>query len=369
MTSELLESQPRTAMTTAVVGDDAAAYAWARALRGCDGSDVRTLQSSDDLFGDLADSELDAVCFASPMRDLGAMVKRAIIARKHVLVATGIADSHQLILLDELARNRECVLLFDACGLADEALDTVRATVRDEHPIRRPRYIRAHRSVPGATALEGSALDAISRVLTLTGGLPAYVGALAPRFDDEDEDPSLVGITLRFESGLVARLDVVSMEPEAGDTITIMCEGRTTVVDSDSAVAPVRVLSATRRGDAERTGGPPSLKSEQLAIAPGSREERVASAFVEAVRSHQPLCNARELASAALVWETAMASLALGGEMIALSATHPLIAISRPQLQVIRGGGNTVESASVPRLRLVQGGRRSESVAPPPRSA
>ena len=303
------------------------------------------------------------------MRDLGAMVKRAVIARKHVLVATGIADSHQLILLDELARNRECVLLFDACGLADEALDAVRATVRDEHPIRRPRYIRAHRSVPGATALEGSALDAVSRVLTLTGGLPAYVGALAPRFDDEDEDPSLVGITLRFESGLVARLDVISMEPEAEDTITIMCEGRTTVVDSDNAVAPVRVLSATRRGDAERTGGPASLKSEQLAIAPGSREERVASAFVEAVRSRQPLCNARELASAALVWETAMASLARGGEMIALSSTHPLIAVSRPQLQVIQGGGNTVESASVPRLRLVQGGRRSESVAPPPRSA
>lgn len=353
---------------TAVVGDHASTEVWARALRAADAPHPRVFQSADDFINELADAALIAICIASPIRDLGAVIKRAAIARKHMLVVPPLADSRQLLLLDELARNRARVLLFDACGAGDAALEAVRDAALDEHPLRRPRYIRIQRSAPSVDALEAVAIEAVSRVLALTPGLPAFVGAIGPRFEsDADRDLSgLTSITLRFEAGLVARIDASSLEIEDTDAITVMCEGRTTVIERDHHVAPVRVLTALRRQEADGV----RTRVEVPAVEIQPHEMAATTAFVESMQSQQPTSNARELAAAALVWETARKSLALGGEMLELRETHPLIATNRPQLQLIRGGGHTVENVAAPRLRVVRGGRpQFEDSAPPPRSA
>jgi predicted dehydrogenase len=342
--------------------------AWARALRGCD-RPIQPFSSLDDLVNELSSPDISAVCIASAQRDLVGLIRRAIIARKHVLSAVPVADSRQLILLDELARNRERILLFDACGLGSEALDAVRAIVRDEHPVRRARYIRAHRSEPGAASLESLSIESVSRVLTLAAGLPAQVGAIAPRFSEDEVEPSLISLTMRFESGLVARVDTTSLEPEPADTLTIMCDGRTSVVDERNFIAPVHVVSALRRHDADRDGATGAVRIEQPLVAALAREERMAIAFTDALRNNEPLSNARELAAAAVTWETGRASLVRGGEMVSLPSGHPLIGTARPQLHVIHGGGNTVDTSSVPRLRVVHGGRSAEETVPPPRSA
>ena len=364
---------PRIRIIVAGSGDDTPA--WARALRACDGVELRGLSgaSAEDILNELADNELDAVVFASPSRDLAPMVKRAIVARKHVLAATGIADSHQLLDLDELARRRQRTLLFDACGLADNRLAFVRRATRGDNPLRRPRHLRVLRSAPGCASLEDLSLEALSRVLVIAGALPDRISAYAPRFEDEAGGPAggpaLAGITITFPSGMSARIDISSLEPEPRDELTVISDGRTITLDALSETAPLRVLSLVHRNDPGRAVEQFGARVERMSGAEPSRHDRVAAAFVETVRTGKPVCNARQLASAALVCETARSSMARGGEFVALPANHPLVATPRPSLQLIEGGGHTTEASAVPLLRVVQGGRRSEPAAPPPRSA
>ncbi|HLB24126.1 MAG TPA: hypothetical protein VJP07_08530 [Dehalococcoidia bacterium] len=364
----------RTRVIVAGSGDDAPA--WARAIRACEDVDVRTLAgvSSEDVLNELADRELDAVVFASPSRaflarDLAPMVKRAVVARKHVLVATGIADSHQLLLLDGLTRRRERTLLFDACGLADSTLAFVRRMTRRDHPMRRPRHLRVLRSAPGHESIEDLALEALSRVLLLSGELPARVSAYAPRFEDESGGPTLAGLTLTFPSGMSARIEVSSLDPEPRDELTVISDSRTITLDALNDAAPLRTLSLVRRREPGRSHEHLGARLERMAGPERPRRERVASAFIESVRAGQPVSNARQFASAALTWEIARSSMERGGELLSLPAHHPLVATPRPNLQLIEGGGNTIEASEAPRLRVVQGGRRPMPVAPPPRSA
>ncbi len=354
-----------------VAGQGEALAAWSRAIRGCDGVDVRRLSAApDDLVNELSAEDLDAIAFISPLRDLAAMVKRAIIARKHVLVVSGIADSHQLILLDELARRRERVLLFDGCGFADEAMTVARRITQGDHPMRRPRFLRGLRICGTTDVFEDATQNALSRLLAIAGEQPSQVSAFAPRFDDDDNGgPRLVHISLAFPSGLAATLDVSAIEPELRDELTVVCHGRTLVLDALSTRTPLRVLTPVRQNDANKVAEHFGSRAEHQSAEAQPAPERVSTAFVEAILGNESLCNAREFATSALVWETARASMARGGEFTALAVNHPLVATSRPSLQLIEGGGNTTEATSVPRLRLVQGGRRAQPMAPPPRSA
>ena len=363
------EGQARIRIAVAGTGDSVPA--WGRALRACEGVDVRTLSgaSADDVLNELADKELGAIVFASPLRELGAMVKRAVVARKHVLAAPGVGDSILLLDLDELARRRGRTLLFDACGLSDNRLAFVRRATRGDNPLRRPRHLRVLRSAPGqgADALEDMALEAISRVLVLSGELPCRVSAYAPRFQDENAAPPFIGVTLTFPSGASAHIEISAAEPEPRDELTAITESRTITLDALSQTAPLRVLSLVRRG--ERAVEHFGARAETVAGAERSRCDRVAASFVEAIRAGHAVCNARQFAGAALVWETARSSMARGGEFTALPLHHPLVATPRPNLYVLEGGGQTTERAAAPVLRVMQGGRRPGPIAPPPRSA
>jgi hypothetical protein len=363
---------PRIRIAVAGTGD--AVPAWARALRACEGVDVRALPeaTADDVLNEVADKGLAAIVFATPMRELGPTMKRAVVARKHVLAAPAIGDSLLLLDLEELARRRGRALLFDACGLADSRLAFVRRSTRGDNPLRRARHLRVLRSAPGsdAASLEALALEAVSRVLLVTGELPDRVSAYAPRFRDEDAPSPFLGLTLVFPSGASARIDL-SAEPLPRDELTVISESRTITLDRLSQTAPLRVLSLVRRGEPGRAAESFGARAEIVPGTERSRVDRVAAAFVEAVRTEHPACNARQFAGAALVWETARSSMARGGEFAALPARHPLVATPRPNLYVIQGGGQTTEtsSSSAPVLRVMQGGRRPEPVAPPPRSA
>jgi hypothetical protein len=224
----------------------------------------------------------------------------------------------------------------------------------------RPRYVRSLRT--GAEAdvtLDEAAILELTAMLALLGSLPASVQAVAPAFGDESGAPEAVMIALAFAGGAVARLDVSMLEPEPRQEIVVVCEGRTIVLDALDARAPLRIVATGAHRGPQRCANWAETVSEHPIGAMTDRHERAASAFVSAICARdRAFGNAETVAGASLVWETARQSIAQGGEMLPLSARHPLIAPARPELRLIRGGGHGSDERAAPMLRVVGGSER-----------
>lgn len=349
-----------------VTGSGDSARSWEDAMRGVGAAHVtRGAWASAD-FGDVeTDEAYDAIVFAGSQRDLGAAIRRAILSHKHLLCTRPLADSRQLMQLEELARSRNLVFLFDAAGLGDPRARFVRRATQKDHPLRRMLYATASVTARDATEADDRTLRSIARAMAVREGLPVHVSCHAVRDDaTRDGGPIFMSGLACFDDGFVLRIDVSRIEVERRDRLVLGTEARTLVLDGEAAL---RVQSAMRPAEGEAVGG---LREERMPEPETTHEERVAAQFVQAVRDGHFQSNAREMAAASLVWETMQASMRADGELTALPSVHPLVAKARPSLQVIEGGGHTVEAGS-PRLRVVAGGRRDDYVAPtePPRSA
>lgn len=346
--------QGRASITVAGTGPES--ERWARALRGCGGLELEALTgaSDDDLLESLARPHVDAIAFASYAADLPRAIRRAIMAGRHIFVCTPAAlSAKQLASLDDLARRRGRLLLFDTPALGDENMAFVRRMTVGPGALWRQRYVRSLRTgAPALRTLDELALADIATVLALTGAGPTRIGAVAPRIDDEGA-AGVAMITLMCEGGAAARVDVSLIEPEARHEIAVACDGRTVLIDALNVRAPMQIQAAAgHRGP--RRGEPWSeTVTERPKADAVDRAARAASLFVEALRSRDTTTtNAREIAQAALVWETARCSIEAGGEMLAVSNAG-LTEQRRPALQLIQGGGQTSEDRSAPALSIV----------------
>jgi len=343
-----------------IVGEGAEADAWARALRGVDAADVHRVAAEtddDDLLGALSQPGIDAVAFVPPMPDLPNAIKRAVMAGRHVLVAGPVAiASKQLLAFDEVARRRNRVILFDTGNLADDRLAFVRKMTGGPAALWRPRYVRSLRTgVHGQASLDDLAVADIATVLSIIGGAPSRVCALTPRVDDESGPGEVAMVTLAFDGGPAARLDLSFVEPALRQEIVVACDGRSIVLDAFDVRAPLQIQAAARHRAPGRDGQWAETVSEHPLNETGSRLARAAEIFAAAVRQNDAsVTNALELATAAKVWETARASMSAGGEMLPMSTPAPLATVQRPALQVIEGGGHRVASAATPELTVVR---------------
>jgi predicted dehydrogenase len=344
-------------ITVAVRGDEA--ERWVRALRGCDGASAEpvALNTSDDLLEALARDDVAAIAFAGDTGDLAGAVKRALMANRHVFVygPSAISSKH-LLALDALARRRGRVLLFDVEGLGDERAAFLRKTTSGPRAIWRPWYVRSLRTGASSAPLDALAIADIGFVVSLLG-MPARVAAVAPRLDDESGAIGVAMLTLLFEGGTAARIDVSLVEPEPRHEVTIACDGRTIVLDAYNARSPLRIEGNARH----RT---PQLRGESAAWAETIAEHPLAdtadrlagaaAAFVTAARARDAAAsNAHELADATRVWERSRASITSGGAPVEVEPAQA----ERPKLKLIVGGGHVDVSAPAPELTVIGGTR------------
>jgi predicted dehydrogenase len=350
-------------LTMAVAGDDPAR--WLAALRGVDGvaADRIDLRAPDDLLETLARDEVGAIALAGSLSDLSGAIKRSLVANRHVLVfgASALA-SKQLLALDALARRRGRVLIFAPDCFADARIEFVRKMTSGANALWRPRYLRSLRTGPSLSAtIDALAITDIACTVMILGGTPARVSAIAPRLDDESGGGDVAMVTLMFDSGPVARIDVSLIEPEPRHELILGCEGRTVTLDSYDARAPMRIESAGRgRTSRAMQGGWIETMTEHPLEDSVDRYTRAATAFVEAVRARDLAApNARQMADAAHVWERARESMLRGGELLDID---PSGEIERPKLKLIVGGGHFDVAHPAPDLTVIDGGRQS---APP----
>ena len=180
------------------------------------------------------------------------------------------------------------------------------------------------------------------------------MSALTPRVDDESGAADVAMIAMQFDGGPVARLDVSLVEPWPRQETVIGCDGRTIVINALDATAPLQIHASAKHRGPQRSGQWAETVSEHPLTPTGDRYAETAALFVDAVRKRSAAgTNARDLARATLVWETARASMSGAGEMLALPADGALVERRRPVLQVIEGGGHTFDAEHAPALTVV----------------
>ncbi len=350
----MTNSDSRPHINIAVAGAGPEAERWLRALRGVEDTAAEpTGLSDEDLLRVLSGDHIDAVIFAGETPDLAGAVKRALMANRHVLVAGATAiGSKQLLAFDTLARRRNRVIVFDTGAFADERIDFVRKMTVGPHALWRPRYIRSLRTgTANCHSLDELAIADIAFVLGLICSAPLRVSAVSPRVDDETGAADIAMVTLMFDGGSSARIDVSLIEPELRHEVAIVCDGRTLLLDAYNARAPLQIqASARHRGPQHGQWG--ETVSEHPNVEVADRLARAADAFAAAVRSRDvEASNARTLASAVTVWEAARASITAAGELIDISGAG--VEPQRPALKLIVGGGHFDASYPAPELSLV----------------
>jgi hypothetical protein len=213
--------------------------------------------------------------------------------------------------------------------------------------------VRLTRTGSERRAIDELAIAEIACVLSIMGASPATVSAVAPRIDDETGHADAVMLTMTFDGGPVASVDVSLVEPMPRREIVIACDGRTIVLDACDSRTPLQIQATGRHGGPQTGRAWSETVSEYPAsTAALSREAAAAAAFAQAVRARDvSAINLRQQAEAADAWESARASIAAGGEPREIAAST---AMPRPELQVIRGGGNTTPSDAPPDLTLVR---------------
>ncbi len=275
-------------MTIALTGTGPGADAWARALRGVDGVEIERLSAplDESLADAFTEDDVAAVAFAAPTTDLTRDVKRALLAGRHVFVAAPVAmRAGELVALEALAKRRQRLLLFDTPALADERIAFIRKMTGGPQPLWRPRYLRALRTgTDGDASLDEAAIAEVAAVLAVVGGAPARVSAFAPRVDDESGAAGVAMLTVAFEGGPLARIDISLVEPWPRREMAIVCDGRTVVLDALDARAPLQIHAANRHRGPE-AGGWAETVSEHPVCDVEDRAARVASSFVSAARA------------------------------------------------------------------------------------
>jgi predicted dehydrogenase len=337
-----------------ISGDGADSGRWARAFRAIEGVSVERIAGDDDAaLADLSQPGRDAVVLVAPHSDLAGAIRRATLAGRHVFVAgpDGLG-SKQLLALGDLARRRNRAIVFDGGALGDEQLAFVRKMTTGANALWRPRYLRALRTGERGLTLDALAVTQLARVLAVAGGVPAMVSAVTPRIDDESGTADVAFITLWFDGGPVARVDVSLLEPQLRDEMVVGCDARTIVLQPLDREAPLLIRAAANHRGPKRGGDWAETVTEHPVGEPRERIQCAAEIFVAALRAGDASAtNAEEAARAALTWERARASIGRDGEPVRID--DPCAAAQRPAFELIHGGGHATGERSAARLTVV----------------
>lgn len=374
MMREGLAPEARTRMIgIGVVGEDGPAGEWAAALARLpavrvqrDGGEAKAGREATagsersvgtDSLGDPA--AIQAIVVAEAADPFGA-ARRALLEGRHVLVGGSFSlGAAQVAALQNLAERQRLILAFREDRRYQPAFVFLARMVAGPNPLWPPLYIRLLRVVcpsPGLhLQVESLANAEIASILRLVGATPQAVAAAGCRRRGSGELDAAF-ISLFFAGGLVAQATVSRAEAIPHGELTLVAEDRTVTIDIDDSDlrAPLRIASGAkgrrlashlpcpvrRRLDAGRR---PSGVSTPDPLGEQAR------AFVQAVGgSEGDVGNAGLWAQAALTWETARESMALGGGRQPLPPWP-----SRP------------EQTKTPSLRVIQGGASGRATIGP----
>jgi len=324
-----------------------------------------------DVGGLIRRAQVDAIVFADPVADLAAVIRRSLLADKHVLATiSSPVTCNQLDELASLASRRGRLLLFTEERSFHPALIFLRWMLSGRSGVWAPHYVRAvsaagvgNGSGPSMATLVIEELGVCARLL---GEDPVSVSGILCRVEVEAV-PAAAFINVVYADGRTASLQVSTTEAQECRQWTLATPSKTVLLDECDARAPLKIISF----DTDATPGgllrvnPPIPLAEwptESTVTPplGSTDVRVDQCrkFVESVLDHDIReSNAHFWAGIALVWEAVQESLRLDGMPVAMNAGQERerrVAGERPKLRLIRGKGmGSIDERKRPALTLV----------------
>ncbi|HXK32947.1 MAG TPA: hypothetical protein VNM91_02910, partial [Dehalococcoidia bacterium] len=262
----------------------------ARAFRALEGVTVTTVDASsaDAVAEAITSSGVSLVAIVPPLPDLHVLIRRALVRRCDVAVCGPVAlSSQQALALDDIARRRGRMLMFDAPHVADERWAFVRNMTSGPRAMWSPRFVRSLRAgASGRASLDELGIYDAQCVLAIADGLPASVSAVSP-------SPALLSLTMSFSDGRAARVEVSLEEQPRRRHVAVVCDGRSIIVDDYDARSPLQVHAAVR-GERARTSEP---LLEYGATSAEARRQRFTETIAAAARSRDlAAANARDFA-------------------------------------------------------------------------
>lgn len=290
------------------------------------------------------------VVLAGPAADFYASAKRALLAGEHVLHGGPfLLRTHQVATLIELARRQRLLLVFREDRRHQSAFAFLARMVSGAHPFWPPVYARSLRTMPPEAEVDHQ-VDALAAVeiaaMVRLLGSPEAVAAVGCRHKG-GRGLDAAFLTLFYGNGPVAQVTVSLAEATSAAELTVVAGDRTLTLDDFDLRAPFKLAALPQEPGFSRRSASPGLMQtldEHLVPKTSVRDPVVeqAAAFVEAIASKDlGGSNASLWAQVALVWETALESMALDGRPVALPwwPSRPRHK-KAPPLRVIEGGGS-----------------------------
>ncbi|MGD0115084.1 MAG: hypothetical protein ABSC13_03660 [Dehalococcoidia bacterium] len=314
---------------------------------------------------------IDALVVADPVVDLPALVRRALLADKHVLATVSSPITcGQFEELTLLARRHGRLLMFTEERFFQPGLVFLRWMLSGGKNLWQPSYVRAA-SAPGSgngppSSIGVVILEELALCCRLLGESPTSVSGIVSRPGNESV-PAAAFLNMLYADGRAVSLQMSSTETQETRQWTLATPSKTVLLDECDLRSPLRIVSCdseAARGallhvnppvpladwPSESTVSPP-LQSTDVKL------EQCRHFMDSALKQDLRQTNAAFWAEVALVFEAAQESIRLGGMPISLdSAAEPQrrVAGERPKLRLIHGKGTgDVEARKRPALTLV----------------
>lgn len=313
---------------------------------------------------------IDALIFADPVVNLTALVRRALLADKHVLATVSLPMTcGQFEELALLARRHGRLLMFTEERSFQPGLVFLKWMLSGGKNLWHPSYVRAV-SAPGgngATPLIGVViLEELALCSRLLGESPTSVSGIVPRANTETV-PTAAFLNMLYADGRAVSLQMSSTETQETRQWTLATPSKTVLLDECDLRSPLRIVSSdpeAARGALLRVNPPVPLSEwpTESTVTPPLQSTDVkleqCRHFMQSVmKPDLTQTNASFWAEVALIFEAVQESIRLGGMPVNLNAaTEPQrrVAGERPKLRLIHGKGTgDIEARKRPALTLV----------------
>jgi predicted dehydrogenase len=314
---------------------------------------------------------IDAIVFADPVADLAAVIRRALLADKHVLATVSSPlTCRQFEELAALARRHSRLLMFTEERSFQPGLTFLKWMLSGGRTLWQPRYIRAVSAsgIGNGSVLSVSMLvfEELALCARLLGENPSSISGMACIVGTEGS-PAAAFINMLYADGKAASLQVSATEAQETRQWALATSSRTVFLDECDVRSPLRIISS----DSEAMPGALLRVNPPVPLAQWPTESTVTPPlqstdvkldqcrhFMEsALKQDLGEGNAPFWAEVALVWEAAQESMRLSGMPadvnLALESERRVVG-ERPQLRLIRGKGTgAVDARKRPALTLV----------------
>ena len=313
---------------------------------------------------------VDAVVLADPVVDLPAVIRRALLADKHVMATiSSPVTCVQLNELGSLATRRHRMLTFTEERAFHPALIFLKWMLSGRSGLWQPRYVRAV-SAPGADGGGGASIGALmleelalcSRIL---GETPKATSAMVCRVESEAV-PAAAFVNLIYSDGRIASLQASTTEAQECRQWTLATPSKTLLLDECDPRSPVKIISldsGAAPGSLLRVNPPIPLAewpTESTVTPPlhstDTKADQCRHFVGGALEGDLSQNNADFWADVALVWEAVQESMRLEGMPVSVhAAVRDKKAVGeRPKLRLIRGKGmGATDTHKRPALTLV----------------